>query len=123
MDEDLEERAGLSLSDFDVLAQLGLAGGDLRMTDLARRALISRSGMTRRVARLAEEGLVCRGSTGTDARGVVVTLTEAGEKRLLETASVHLREVHELFVQRLDDDELAVLERSLSKVTLDCSFG
>src|SRR5262245_54503225 len=60
LDLDLEEQTGLSLADFDVLAQLGLADGELRMTDLANRALISRSGMTRRVARLVEAGLVRR---------------------------------------------------------------
>src|SRR5437899_1475233 len=50
LDTDLEKKTGLALADFDVLAQLALAGGELRMTDLAARALISRSGMTRRVA-------------------------------------------------------------------------
>jgi len=49
---DLAQATGLALADFDVLAQLARAGGDLRMTDLAARALISQSGMTRRVARL-----------------------------------------------------------------------
>src|SRR2546428_10935713 len=60
LDTDLEEKTGMALADFDVLAQLALAGGELRMTDLAARALISRSGMTRRVARLVDEGLVRR---------------------------------------------------------------
>src|SRR3954464_5192024 len=53
---DLERETGLALADFDVLAQLSLAGGELRMTELAARALISRSGMTRRAARLGAEG-------------------------------------------------------------------
>src|SRR5947208_1885374 len=44
LEADLEKRTGLALADFDVLAQLALAGGELRMTDLAVRALISRSG-------------------------------------------------------------------------------
>src|ERR1700712_4080662 len=57
---DLERETGLALADFDVLAQLSLAGGQLRMTELAARALISRSGMTRRVARLVDEGLMRR---------------------------------------------------------------
>ena len=51
---DLAEKTGLSLGDFDVLAQLANAGGELRMTDLAARAFSSRSGMTRRVARLVD---------------------------------------------------------------------
>src|SRR3954447_20828407 len=75
---DLERETGLALADFDVLAQLSVAGGELRMTELAARALISRSGMTRRVARLVDEGLVRRDSAGTDGRGVVVVLTDAG---------------------------------------------
>jgi DNA-binding MarR family transcriptional regulator len=123
LETDLEKETGLALADFDVLAQLAVAGGELRMTELAARALISRSGMTRRVGRLVAEGLVRRANVDADARGVVVTLTDAGVARLAETAPVHAREVFDLFVARLDDQELAVLESALDKVTLDCTFG
>src|SRR5256885_6140178 len=123
LDTDLEKETGLALADFDVLAQLGNAMGELRITEFAERALISRSGMTRRVARLADQGLVRRDRASTDARGVVVALTEAGIARLAETAPVHARGISKLFVDQLDDQELALLERALSKVILDCSFG
>ena len=123
LDRDLEGETGLALADFDVLAQLAEAHGELRMTELADRALISRSGMSRRVARLVDEGLVRRDRASTDARGVVVALTEAGIARLAETAPVHARGISKLFVDQLDDQELALLERALSKVILDCSFG
>jgi DNA-binding MarR family transcriptional regulator len=123
LEVDLAQATGLALADFDVLAQLARAGGELRMTDLAARALISRSGMTRRVARLVEEGLVRRVNADADARGVVVALTDAGVARLTETAPVHLRRVSELFVAQLDDHELAVLKSALDKVTVDCTFG
>src|SRR6266536_3617652 len=96
LDTDLEQETGLALADYDVLAQLAEAHGALRMTELADRALISRSGMSRRVARLVDEGLVRRDRAGTDGRGVVVALTEAG---------------------------LALLECALNKVIVDCSFG
>jgi DNA-binding MarR family transcriptional regulator len=123
LDRDLERETGLALADFDVLAQLARAHGELRITELADRALISRSGMTRRVARLVDVGLVRRDTASTDARGVVVALTKAGMARLDETAPVHARGVSELFVGQLDDRELALLERALSKVIVDCSFG
>ena len=123
LERDLEKETGLALADFDVLAQLALAGGELRMTELADRALISRSGMTRRVGRLVDEGLVRRASAGADARGVVVALTDAGVARLAETAPVHARAVADLFVARLDDQELGALENALGKVTIDCTFG
>ncbi len=123
LDTDLEKKTGLALADFDVLAQLALAGGELRMTDLAARALISRSGMTRRVARLVDEGLVRRSDTDADGRGVVVVLTDAGVARLTEAAPVHLRGVSDLFVARLNQRELAVLKSVMDKVTVDCTFG
>ena len=123
LDTDLQRESGLALADFDVLAQLAAANGELRMTELAERALISRSGMSRRVARLVDEGLVRRDRACTDARGVVVALTEAGIARLGETSPVHVRGISKLFVAQLDDQELAILERALNKVIVDCSFG
>jgi len=123
LESDLERETGLALADFDVLAQLARAGGELRMTELAARALISRSGMTRRVTRLVEEGLVRRADADADGRGVVVALTDAGVARLAETAPVHARGISKLFVAQLDDQELAILERALGKVIIDCSFG
>jgi DNA-binding MarR family transcriptional regulator len=123
LEKDLENETGLALADFDVLAQLALAGGELRMTELADRALISRSGMTRRVARLLDVGLVRRANAGADARGVVVALTGAGMARLTETAPVHARGIADLFVAKLKDQELAALESALAKVTLNCGFG
>ena len=123
LETDLEEQTGLALADYDVLAQLALADGELRMTELANRALISRSGMTRRVARLVHEGLVRRADAGADGRGVVVALTDAGVARLAETAPIHAHGIAEYFLSRLDDQELAVLESALDKVTVDCTFG
>ncbi len=123
LETDLESKTGLALADFDVLAQLATAGGSLRMTELADRALISRSGMTRRVTRLVHEGLVRRAHADADARGVVVQLTKSGFNRLTVAAPVHMRGVSDLFLTKLDDQELAVLESALAKVTLDCTFG
>ena len=93
------------------------------MTDLATRVFSSRSAITRRVDRLVEEGLVLRATSDADGRGVVVALTDAGLKRLKQALPVHLKGVSKLFIERLDDEELAVLERALDKVSLDCSYG
>src|SRR2546427_7780512 len=81
LETDLESKTGLALADFDVLAQLAMAGGSLRMTELADRALISRSGMTRRVTRLVHEGLAPRAHAEADARGGMAQLTTSGFDR------------------------------------------
>src|SRR5882762_368105 len=107
---DLVNKTGLDLNDFDVISQLAQGGGRLRMTDLAARAFSSRSGLTRRIDRLVEAGLVVR-------------TTAAGEARVSETVPVHLRAVAELFMAKLDNQELAAIEGALKKVILDCTFG
>ena len=120
---DLAMKVRLPLGDFDVLAQLAMAGGELRMTDLAAKAFSSRSAMTRRVDRLVEEGLVRRTDSAADGRGVVIALTEPGLTRLSQAVPVHLRGVSKLFLERLDEQELEALERVLDKVSVSCSFG
>ena len=123
LNSDLVSQTGLDLNDFDVISQLAQAGGALRMTELAGRAFSSRSGLTRRVDGLVREGLVRRSTADGDARGVVVTLTDAGVARVSETLPLHLRAVSDMFAAKLSDRELAVLERALRRVTLDCTFG
>ena len=50
LDRELQETHGLTLGDYDVLVHLSEAdGGSLRMSELAERLLLSRSGLTRRV--------------------------------------------------------------------------
>ena len=120
---DLAMRTRLPLGDFDVLVQLALAGGELRMTDLATKAFSSRSAMTRRVDRMIREGLLRRTRSEADGRGVVIALTEAGLTRLTDAVPVHMEGVSKLFLERLDDGELAVIGRSLDRVSRDCSFG
>lgn len=120
---DLAMKARLPLGDFDVLAQLAGAGGDLRMTELASKTFSSRSAMTRRIDRLVEEGLVRRMESASDGRGVVIAVTETGLTRLSAALPVHIKGVSKLFIDRLDDEELEVLERALNKVSVSCSFG
>src|SRR5947209_7467219 len=87
---DLVNDIGLTLGDFDVLAQLGQAGGEMRISELAAQAYSPRSGMTRRIDRLVDEGLVTRANSDADRRGVVVGLTAGGVEPRAEAASSNI---------------------------------
>jgi DNA-binding MarR family transcriptional regulator len=86
------------------------------MTDLAERVLTSPSGMTRAVARLADEGLVERERDPGDGRSFVVGLTPSGLARLREAQVTHHACVRELLFSGLDGDDVrrlaAVFDRS-----------
>jgi len=76
LEAELVAGEGMTLAEFDVLAQLGLASdGRLRMTELSERVRLSRSGITRLVDRLVRAGLVKRGNCATDRRGTWAILT------------------------------------------------
>lgn len=124
LDTELRREAGLPLVDFDVLIQLALAeGGELRMTDLARRTLVSRSGMTRRVAELEREGLVARCSATGDGRSVRASLTPAGEEVLRRAVPVHMRGIERHFLDRLTPDQLSTLRDAVAALQVECDFG
>src|SRR5258708_16244282 len=63
LERDLAKETGLALADFDVLAQLALAGGALRMTALPDRAPLSRSRITPPVPPLFIVGLLAHANT------------------------------------------------------------
>jgi DNA-binding MarR family transcriptional regulator len=107
LDADLDAEHGLPLSSYEVLLYLNDApGGRMRMRDLAASVILSRSGLTRLADRLEREGLICRESCPSDARGSYAVLTPAGAEKLAAARATHLAGVRSLFLQHFTDDEL-----------------
>jgi DNA-binding MarR family transcriptional regulator len=102
LDHELRSGHGISLGDYAVLVNLSEAPGhSLRMSDLAERILLSRSGLTRRVDALVKRGLVTRQSCPADGRGSMAELTSAGAELLGEAASTHVAGVREYLIDAL----------------------
>jgi DNA-binding MarR family transcriptional regulator len=117
LESDLDADQNLSLADFDVLTQLSTAPDDgLRMSDLADRVLLSRSGMTRRVDRLEAAGLVQRRGCDADRRGAYAVLTASGERRLEAALPTHFRGVDEHFLDQLAPDEMACIADCMGRL-------
>ena len=117
LEHELLAEHDLPLASYDVLVQLSEAPDRaLRMTELADRVLLSRSGLTRLVDRLEREGLVERRACPSDARGTLAALTEAGRDRLRTAWPTHLAGVVETFVGRYSEDELRTLGQLLGRL-------
>jgi DNA-binding MarR family transcriptional regulator len=117
LDEELQAAHHLSLAEYDALLQLANAPGRrLRMSVLADRVLLSRSGITRLVDRLEASGMVARSACTTDARGAEAALTGAGLTRLRAASVTHLDGVRRLFLDVVPPDERAALGRGLDRV-------
>lgn len=120
LDAELEAELGLPLSSYEVLITLQAAPDRrLRMAELADRALLSRSGMTRMVDRLAREGLIERDQCSADARGCYAVLTDAGEALLRKARPTHLDGVRRRFLRHCDAEDLRRLARVWDAVLSD----
>jgi DNA-binding MarR family transcriptional regulator len=117
LEAELAQAADLPIASYDVLVQLAEAPHHrLRMTDLADRVLLSRSGLTRMIDRLERDALVCREPVPDDARGMYAVLTRAGVDRLRSASYVHLPGISAHFVLRFNRRELDRLGQLLGRL-------
>ncbi len=117
LESELQAERGLPLAWYDVLVQLSEApGGRLRMQDLARAVLLSKSGLTRLCDRMERAGLVRREPSPDDGRGTLAVLTPRGWAALRRAAPVHLRGVERHFARRLTDAEARALQSAMRKI-------
>jgi DNA-binding MarR family transcriptional regulator len=86
--------------------------GPLRLSELARREAVSVPTMSRVLTALDEQGLVVRTPDPQDARGVLVTLSGEGERRLAEVRS-HRTALVARRLGRLDTVQRATLAAAL----------
>jgi DNA-binding MarR family transcriptional regulator len=108
---------GISVREFDVLITLFNApDGQLRMTELARRVMLSPSGLTRLVERLERAHLVERQNDPMDARSFRAVLTGQGLQRLDEARITHYAVIRGHFTDHLSEQELRGLGEIWRKV-------
>ena len=107
----------LTPASFDVLANLRRSDPPHRKTpgELAASSMMSTGGMTFRVDKLEDAGLVVREPAPHDRRVVYVQLTDAGRTLMDEVIEVHLARKAELLAD-FDPEELATVASLLAKL-------
>ncbi len=112
LDHELERKHGLPLHQYEVLLVLaGCEGGRMRMSELADSVLLSQSGLTRLVDRLERAGLVARDRCEQDRRGCTQGSPTRGGRASWRHEGRTSQDVHERFLDRFYEEELAALAR------------
>lgn len=115
MDINLRERHGLRLDWYDVLYQLTVAGGRMRMHELAAVTLFSRTDCTRIVDRMEPVGLIRRERVAEDRRGVYAVMTADGRALFRSAAATHLDDIQRLFGAYVSAAEATVMADVLGR--------
>jgi DNA-binding MarR family transcriptional regulator len=110
LDAQMRAEHGLSLSAYEVLMFLADAPEHrMRMSDIARAVLLSRSGCTRLVDRLVGQGYLTRHAATTDGRGLYAQLTDAGLNKVNVARSIHHQGIRQFFLEHLTvTDQIAL---------------
>jgi DNA-binding MarR family transcriptional regulator len=109
----------VSRTEYDVLYTLSKCKRPIRLGELNRRVLLSQPALSRMVDRLVERGLVQRETDPSDARGVLLGLTEAGRAQQCSTGRAHALNVARTMTAAFDDDELRQLMALCRKLTVE----
>ncbi len=120
LERELQAEQAMGLGEYEVLLTLAYSEARrLRMSELADRLALSRSGATRLVDRLEGDRLVERMSCESDRRGQWAQLTESGLERLRTASPTHLRGIGEHFLDRIPVGELQALRATLNRVLVE----
>jgi DNA-binding MarR family transcriptional regulator len=110
LDAQMQGAHGLTVSAYEVLMFLADAPQHrMRMSEIADRVLLSRSGCTRLVDRLVSQGYVSRCAAHSDGRGLFAALTPAGLEIVQTARRTHRAGVRRFFLDHLTPtDQIAL---------------
>jgi DNA-binding MarR family transcriptional regulator len=118
LEKRMKQELGLPLAGYEVLVRLAEVpeGERLRMQELARRVLLSKSGLSQLFTRLERRGLVERRGDPENLRVTYAILTEEGREALERAQPEFREEIEERFAGHLDEEEIQTVRREMRKV-------
>ena len=116
VEQQLRAEGDLSYVQFQLLARLADAKGQLTMTELANGVVYSRSGLTHQAGLLEKAGLITRGPHPDDQRATLVTITETGLGRVAKVLPGHIQVARRLLFAPLSDEDLRNLGDIMTRV-------
>ena len=118
LEKSIRQELGLPLAGYEVLVRLAeLPEGErVRMQELARRVLLSKSGLSQLFTRLERRGLVERRGDPENLRVTYAAITAEGREALARARPAFREEIEERFAGHLDEEEIRTVRRAMRKV-------
>jgi DNA-binding MarR family transcriptional regulator len=108
---------GLTNNDYEILVNLSEAEDHrMRMSDLAKSTLQSKSRLSHQITRMESAGLVRRENCESDRRGLYAVLTESGWETMRKIAPHHVASVRAHFISHIGAEDLAAYREAMLPV-------
>ena len=112
----MRRESGLTMSRYDVLMQLDMAGGRLGLSELASTIVLSPSGLSKLLDRMEISGLLHREPDPRDARSTFAKITPRGRSLVRKVRQSHHARLQQMFGDALDDRDVAELTRIMERI-------
>lgn len=117
LNAELQAEHGLTINDYEALQVLSCAEERrLKRVDLARRLVLTPSGVTRLLEGLERAGLVERTACSSDLRVVYAQLTDAGLAKVREVSCGHEGSIRTMFEEHLSPAQIEQLAAFLGRL-------
>jgi DNA-binding MarR family transcriptional regulator len=111
----MKAECGITLTHFNLMAQLERRGGGIMMAELSRRTMVANSSVTALTDQLVELGYVRRQRDSNDRRAIAVHLTERGLFEFRRMAALHEGWVNEMLAS-LDTNDKDIMFTALGRL-------
>jgi DNA-binding MarR family transcriptional regulator len=112
LDAQLQRDADISYVEYNVMSWLSMATGrTAKMSEIAVDANVTLSHLSRIAGRLERRGWLRRRPDPQDGRATLATLTEAGWRKVVDTAPGHVQQVQRLVFDNLSAAQIGQLQR------------
>jgi DNA-binding MarR family transcriptional regulator len=116
LDADLKEH-DLTLPDYEILALLSDASDrQMRMSELAKIALLSRSRLSHRMKVMEKAGWIKREPCPVDKRGYFAVMTAKGWKAIVAAAPDHVESVRARFIDHLSRADQEAIAQIFARI-------
>lgn len=124
MNRSLVDEHGLTLNDVRLLDLLVRSPkGAARMGDLAESLMSLPSRVTRQIHRLEKQGLVVRGASPDDGRGVLARITPEGTEALTAAMHTYGAGVRAHFLDRLSRPQVSAMGENCRRISAGLKSG
>ena len=118
LDADLKEH-DLTLPDYEILALLSDAPDrQMRMSELAKIALLSRSRLSHRMKVMEKAGWLKREPCPVDKRGYFAVMTPKGWKAIVSAAPDHVESVRTRFIDHLSKADQEAIAQIFERIEI-----
>ena len=107
---------GLTIARYDVLAHVDMAGGQVRLSELASSIVLSPSGLSKLLDRMETSGLIRRDPDPDDARSTFAAITPKGRSLVKKARRSHHALLQQTFGDALSDRDVADLTRIMGRI-------